>query len=218
MRKVVLIPDSFKGTMSSMEFCDIAKDVILTYYPKAEVVSIPVADGGEGSVDSFLAAVGGEKKYLTVKGPYMEDVESFYGLIDGGATAVIEMAACSGLPLVMDNLNPDKTTTYGVGQLIADATRSGCKKIILGLGGSATNDFGTGAVVAVGIRFFDDKGDEFIPVGATLSKISRIDKSGLISELKGIEIITMCDIDNPLYGPAGAAYIFGPQKARTLIW
>jgi glycerate kinase len=215
MRKVILIPDSFKGTMSAVEFCAIVKDVILTHYPKIEVVSIPVADGGEGSVDSFLAAVGGEKKYLTVKGPYMEDVESFYGLIDGGSTAVIEMAACSGLPLVGDNLNPEKTTTYGVGQLIVNAARSGCKKIILGLGGSATNDFGAGAVAAAGIRFFDNKGDEFIPVGATLSKISRIDTSGLISELKGIEIITMCDIDNPLYGPTGAAYVFGPQKGAS---
>ena len=215
MRKVILIPDSFKGRMSALEFCAIVKGVILTYCPKTEVVSIPVADGGEGSVDSFLAAVGGEKKYLTVKGPYMEDVESFYGLIDGGSTAVIEMAACSGLPLVEDNLNPEKTTTYGVGQLIANAARSGCKKIILGLGGSATNDFGTGAAGAVGIRFLDCKGDEFVPVGATLSKISRIDTSGLIPELKGIEIITMCDIDNPLYGPAGAAYVFGPQKGAS---
>jgi glycerate kinase len=189
--------------------------VILTYYPKAEVVSIPVADGGEGSVDSFLAAVGGEKKYLMVKGPYMEDVESFYGLIDGGSTVIIEMAACSGLPLVGDNFNPEKTSTYGVGQLIANAARGGCKKIILGLGGSATNDFGAGAAAAAGIRFLDGKGGAFIPVGATLSEISRIDTSGLISELKDIEMITMCDIDNPLYGPSGAAYVFGPQKGAS---
>jgi glycerate kinase len=212
MKKIILIPDSFKGTMSSAGICSIMAEQIRRHYPRAEVISIPVADGGEGSVDSFLTATGGEKVVIPARGPYMEDREGFYGLIDGGAVAVIEMAACAGLPLVGDKLRPDKTTTYGVGQLILDAANRGCKKIIVGLGGSATNDFGAGAAAAAGIKFLDREGKEFVPLGGTLSKIEHIDKSGLSPALKGVEIITMCDIDNPLYGPNGAAHIFGPQK------
>lgn len=212
MKKVLLIPDSFKGTMSSAEICSIMEERIRAYYPDAEVLSIPVADGGEGTVDSFLTAMGGEKVTVTVKGPYMEDMEAFYGLVDGGDTAVIEMAACAGLPLVGENRHAEKTTTYGVGQLMVHAAKRGCKKMIVGLGGSATNDLGTGAAAAAGVRFFDSEGKEFIPVGESLCKIARIDTSGLLPELKGMEIITMCDIDNPLYGKTGAAYVFGPQK------
>jgi len=129
-----------------------------------------------------------------------------------GDTAVIEMAACAGLPLVEDRKNPSLTTTYGVGQLIMKAANKGCKKIIVGLGGSSTNDGGCGAAAAAGVKFFDRKGNEFIPVGKTLIDIDKIDMSHKAKELDNIEIITMCDIDNPMYGPAGAAYIFGPQK------
>jgi glycerate kinase len=186
--------------------------VIRRYYPRAEIRSIPVADGGEGSVDSFLAAVGGEKIVIPAKGPYMEDMDGFYGIIDGGKTAVIEMAACAGLPLAGNRLCPDLATTYGVGLLMADAARRGCGKIILGLGGSATNDFGAGAAAAAGIRFLDSEGNPFVPVGRTLSRVARIDPSGLLPEIKRAEIITMCDIDNPLYGQTGAAYVFAPQK------
>jgi glycerate kinase len=188
------------------------KERIHAYYPQAEALAIPVADGGEGSVDAFLAAAGGEKITLPVKGPYLESMTGFYGLIDGGATAVIEMAACAGLPLVEGRLHPDQTTTYGVGQLMVDAAQRGCKKIIVGLGGSATNDFGAGAAAGAGIRFFDAEGRDFTPTGGTLSRIVRIDVSGLPPELRAAEIIAMCDIDNPLYGPQGAAHVFGPQK------
>lgn len=212
MKKFLLIPDSFKGTMSSVEICGIMEERIRAHFPQAEVISIPVADGGEGSVDAFLSAMGGEKITVPAKGPYMEDITGFYGCIDGGATAVIEMAACAGLPLVGGKLNPDQTTTYGVGQLMADAAKRGCKKIILGLGGSATNDFGAGAAAAAGIRFFNMLGKEFVPTGGGLSRIAHIDVSGLLPELKVVEIVTMCDIDNPLYGPQGAAYVFAPQK------
>lgn len=212
MKKVLLIPDSFKGTMSSAEICAIMQERIHAYYPSADVVSIPVADGGEGSVDSFLSAMQGEKVWVTVKGPYMEDVKAFYGLVDGGKTAVIEMAACAGLPLVGDNLHAEKTTTYGVGQLMEDAVNRGCKKLIVGLGGSSTNDLGTGAAAALGIQFIDANGNSFLPVGETLSKIKKIDASQLLPALKEVEIITMCDIDNPLYGKNGAAYVFAPQK------
>lgn len=211
MKKFVLIPDSFKGTMTPVEICRIMDEEIRKIYPDADIVSIPVADGGEGSVDAFLSACGGKKIELTVKGPYLEEMTGFYGVLDNG-TAVIEMAACAGLPLVENNKNPLKTSTYGVGQLILHAAESGCKKIIVGLGGSCTNDAGTGAAAACGVRFYNEEGKEFIPTGGTLSEIRKIDVSGFAPELKDVEIITMCDIDNPLYGPFGAAHVFGPQK------
>lgn len=211
MQKILLIPDSFKGTMSSSEICSIMKKAIQSYYPKADIISIPVADGGEGSVDSFLAALGGEKIRVSVKGPYFEDMESFYGILPDN-TAVIEMAAAAGLPLVGENKQAGKTTTYGVGQLMLHAVKSGCKKIIVGLGGSSTNDGGCGAAAAAGIVFKDASGKAFIPVGETLCNISSIDVSGLDPDIAQAEIITMCDIDNPLCGPNGAAYVFAPQK------
>lgn len=211
MKKILLIPDSFKGTMSSGEICETMEKVIHKWYPNADVVSIPVADGGEGSVDSFLAAVGGKKVVLTVKGPYFEDIQSFYGILPDN-TAVVEMAAAAGLPLVGDNLHAEKTTTYGVGQLIEHAAKTGCKKIIVGLGGSATNDGGTGAAAALGVCFKNAAGEPFIPVGETLSDISSIDLSNLIPDIAEVELITMCDIDNPLCGPHGASAVFGPQK------
>lgn len=211
MNKVLLIPDSFKGTMSSSEICEIMKKSIRSYCPEAEIVSIPVADGGEGSVDSFLSAVGGERVRLSVKGPYFENVKGFYGRLPDN-TAVVEMAAAAGLPLVGNKKHVEETTTYGVGQLIEHAVKSGCKKIIVGLGGSATNDGGVGAAAALGVRFLDRSGKPFIPVGASLCNIASIDVSGLNPLLEKVQIVTMCDIDNPLCGPQGAATVFSPQK------
>ncbi|MDX9808981.1 MAG: glycerate kinase [Sphaerochaetaceae bacterium] len=211
MKKFLLIPDSFKGTMSSTQICEIMKRVIVVHYPDAQVVSIPVADGGEGSVDSFLTAMGGKKVFVEVTGPYFEKMEAFYGIVDD-SVGIIEMAACAGLPLVGDDKHPDKTTTYGVGELIAHAIENGCKKIIVGLGGSATNDGGTGAAAALGVRFYDKNGNHFVPTGGTLANIERIDMSGRLPALEHIELLTMCDIDNPLYGLQGAAYVFSPQK------
>ena len=212
MKKAVLIPDSFKGTLSSSDICGIMKSRIGVRFPGCEVISIPVADGGEGSVDAFLTALGGEKVWLEVKNPYFEPMEAFYGLIDNGRTAVVEMAACAGLPLVEGRRDPSKTTTYGVGQLILDAAQKGVSKIIVGLGGSSTTDGGCGAAAAIGVKFTDAGGREFVPVGGNLHEIAHIDLSGKSALLDGIEIVTMCDIDNPMYGPSGAAYIFGPQK------
>lgn len=214
MKKIVLIPDSFKGTMSSAEICSIMEEQILRHCPAAEIVSLPVADGGEGSVDAFLKAVGGEKVDVASKGPFMEDITSFYGLLKDG-TAVIEMAACAGLPLVGNNLLVERTTTYGVGLLILDALDRGCRNIIMALGGSATNDFGMGAAAAVGYRFLDQEKNSFIPTGGTLGKVVSIDTSGVDPRLKETRVISMCDIDNPLYGESGAAHIFGPQKGAT---
>ncbi len=212
MKRFVIIPDSFKGTLSSIQVCDILEKEIKTRFKNVEIKKIPVADGGEGSVDAFLQAGEGKKVYQEVSGPYFEKMTSFYGIIDKGKTAVIEMAACAGLPLVDNNKNPSKTTTFGFGELILHAMDQGVEKIILGLGGSATNDGGVGFAAALGVKFYDNDNKIFIPVGGTLSKIKRIDVSHMDERLKHIEFITMCDIDNPLFGKEGAAYIFGPQK------
>lgn len=214
VKKFVLIPDSFKGTMSSAEICAIMEAAIEKYCPDSRVVSLPVADGGEGSVDSFIAAMGGKKVFTTVEGPYMDDMESFYGVLEDG-TAVIEMAACAGLPLVENDLHPNRATTYGVGQLMVHAATHGCKKLIVGLGGSCTNDAGTGAAAAAGVKFYDKNGKAFVPTGGTLGEIEKIDVSGLCPQLKAAEVTAMCDIDNPFYGENGAAYVFGPQKGAT---
>lgn len=211
MKKVVLIPDSFKGTMSSAEIISIMKERIEAYNPGCQTVSIPVADGGEGSVDAFLTALGGEKVRMKTKGPWNEEVDSFYGMLPDG-TAVIEMAASAGLPQVGDRKDPSRTTTYGVGELILAAARNGAKRLVIGLGGSATNDAGCGAAAACGVRFFDKDGRSFVPVGGTLGDIASIDLSGMDGKVKDMPITAMCDIDNPFYGPTGAAAIFGPQK------
>lgn len=216
MKKFLLIPDSFKGTMSSEEICSIMEKAILENYSDAQIVSIPVADGGEGTVDAYLRAMKGEKVYVKVKGPYFEEMEAFYGIIENGRTAVIEMAVCAGLPLVEDKKNPSLTTTYGVGQLIEAAIKNGCKKIIMGLGGSCTNDGGTGAAAALGAVFTNNSGAAFVPTGGTLKNIVHIDVSRLKSSIKNIEFTVMCDIDNPLFGENGAAHIFAPQKGACM--
>ena len=210
--KFLLIPDSFKGTLSSEQICHILRESIAAHLPQADTVSIPVADGGEGSVDAFLTALGGEKRYVTVKNPFFEDMQAYYGLIDEGRTAVIEMASCAGLPLAEGRRDPRVTTTYGVGQLMIHAAESGVKRIIMGLGGSATNDAGCGAAAAAGVKFYNAAGEVFVPTGGSLCEVADIDLSGLHPALQGVEIVTMCDIDNPMYGPNGAAYIFAPQK------
>ena len=212
MKKAILIPDSFKGTLSSAQICEIMGNQIRLRFPDCEVVSIPVADGGEGSVDAFLTALGGEKVFVEAANPYFEPMQAFYGLIDGGRTAVIEMAACAGLPLVADRKDPTRTTTYGVGQLILDAVGRGVKRIVVGLGGSATTDAGCGAAAAIGVKFYNTAGAVFVPVGGTLKDVVKIDLGDSQEKLRGVEIVTMCDIDNPMYGPHGAAYVFGPQK------
>ena len=212
MKKVILMPDSFKGTMSSSEICSIMKSEILKHFPECKVESIPVADGGEGTVECFVEAMNGERVTLSVKGPFMEDIESFYATVDGGKTAIIEMAAAASLPMVLGREDPKLTTTFGVGELIRHAVDKGCKKIVVGLGGSCTNDMAAGAAAGAGALFYDEDGNTFVPTGATLSKIKKIDISPLKKLLEGVEIVAMCDIDNPLYGPTGAAYVFSPQK------
>ncbi len=211
MKTWILMPDSFKGTMSSAEICQCMRTQILRHIPDAKVISIPVADGGEGSVDCFLQAMGGQRIEAEVYGPFGNRMTAHYGIVSQD-TAVIEMAACAGLPLVEGYQDPEKMTTFGVGQLMLDAVKRGCKKLIVGLGGSCTNDGGAGAAAACGAKFYDEEGQAFMPVGGTLCRMARVDLSGLKAQLDGIEIIAMCDIDNPLCGPQGAAAVFGPQK------
>ena len=211
MAKYVLIPDSFKGTLSSEDICRIASEEILRLEPEAEICAIPVADGGEGTVDAFLAAVGGTRAEVPCTGPCGQEVMGFYGLLPDG-TAVVEMAAAAGLPLAGACRDPEKTTTYGVGQLMAHALSRGAKRLVLGLGGSATNDGGCGAAAALGAEFLDEEGRPFVPTGGTLTQIAHIRMKGLRETLAGAEVRVMCDIDNPLCGPAGAAAVFGPQK------
>lgn len=210
MRKFVLIPDSFKGTLSSMDICDIMREEIGRVYPEAEVLSVPVADGGEGSVDCFLCALGGERIEMTVRGPRFEALTGFYGLLPDG-TAVVEMAAAAGLPLIKEK-NPAAATTYGVGELILAAAKRGARRILVGLGGSSTNDGGCGAAAAAGVKFYNAAGEVFVPTGGNLCEIASICMKERDPALEGIEIVAMCDVDNPMHGPQGAAHIFGPQK------
>lgn len=212
MEKILLVPDSFKGTLSSRQVCQVMAGQLRRFFPQAQVKSIPVADGGEGSVEAFLAAAGGERRTRTVTGPFGEPVEAFYGVLGDGRTAVIEMAACAGLPLAEGRLNPERATTYGVGELLLAAKEAGCTKAILGLGGSCTNDGGAGAAAALGAKFTRADGTAFVPTGGTLGEIAALDVSPVAQVLQGMELTAMCDIDNPLYGEAGAAVVFAPQK------
>lgn len=215
MSKYVLIPDSFKGTLSSADICRIAAEEILRLEPSAEVCAIPVADGGEGTVDAFLAAVGGRRIEAPCTGPWGEPVTAHYALLPDG-TAVVEMAAAAGLPLAGDACDPEKTTTYGVGQLMAHALSHGAVRLVLGLGGSATNDGGCGAAAALGAEFLDEQGSAFVPVGGTLTRIARIRTETLRRTLGGVPVTVMCDIDNPLCGPAcqGAGHSCGGAGGR----
>lgn len=210
MKKCVVVSDSFKGTVSSREICAIAQRVIPRHFPACEVVCIPVADGGEGTVDCFVQAMGAQRVEITVTNALGEKSAAAYARL--GELAIIEMAAAAGLPQVGALRCPGTATTYGVGELIAHAVDSGCRKILLGLGGSATNDGGCGCAAALGVRFYDADGQSFVPVGDTLGRIARIDTAEAAALLRSVEITVMCDVTNPLYGPTGAAYVFAPQK------
>lgn len=173
-------------------------------------MDLPVADGGEGTVECFVQAIQAQPVTVEVSGPYGEKVQAIY--CRSGRRAIIEMASAAGLPMVEGRLDPEKTTTYGVGQLIAHAVGCGCKEILLGLGGSCTNDGGCGCAAALGTKFFRADGSPFVPVGGTLDQIARVDVSETKKLLEGVQVTIMCDVENPLCGPTGAAYVFAPQK------
>lgn len=213
MEKIVLIPDSFKGSMSSLEVCAIMERAIHNHYPECEVVSLPMGDGGEGSVEAFLAASGGEKISKVVSGPHFGKVEATYVIKDN--FALIEMASAAGLPLVKGERHPELATTYGVGELVLDALERGCKRVALGLGGSATVDGGVGIASALGVEFINRREESFIPTGGSLKEIVKIDLSTKTPLLGGVELVALCDVDNPLLGERGAAAVFGPQKGAS---
>ena len=210
MKKCIMISDSFKGTLSSREICGIARETVPKYFPQCQVISIPVADGGEGTVDCFAEAIGAELVTVQVTGPYGETISAVYAR--KGPLAVIEMASAAGLPMVGERKDPSRTTTYGVGQLIRHAVEHGGQEILLGLGGSCTNDGGCGCAAALGVQFFDAEGEHFVPRGGNLGRIARIDVSECRELLRNVRITCICDVDNPLYGPTGAACVFAPQK------
>ncbi len=214
MKKIIIAPDSFKGSLSSIEICKIVKDAALKIFPDLQVIEMPMADGGEGFVDAMLYPGRGKKFTVVVKDPLWRDVQATYGILDDH-TAVIEMAAASGLPLLKDyERKVLKTTTFGTGQLILDALRRGCRKFILGVGGSATNDGGAGAAAALGIRYLDAN-RQVITCGEDLVALAKIDPSEMAQGLNESIFTIACDVNNPLYGPNGAARIYGPQKGAS---
>lgn len=219
MRKIVVASDSFKGSVSSIEVAECAELAIHKVFPDCEVVKIPVGDGGEGTVETLITAMGGEAVSCVVHDPLMRPVEATYGILGDNRTAVIEMATASGLTLVpVSERNPLRTTTYGTGELIKDAMERGCRNFLIGIGGSATNDGGTGMLQALGFRFLDRDGNELELGGQILNRIYEIDCSRALSQLRETSFTIACDVNNPFYGEKGAAYVFARQRERMTLW
>jgi glycerate kinase len=214
--KIIVAPDSFKGNMSAPEACDRIEAGILGAEKDAVVRKIPLADGGEGTARAVTLAAGGRFIKKTVTGPLGGPVEAEFGLIDGGRTAVLDLAAASGIELLpKERLDPMKATTFGTGELIAAALDTGAKELVIGIGGSATNDGGIGMLSALGFRLLDGGGRPVGQGGEALAKIASIDTAGADRRLKETAIRVACDVTNPLTGPSGAAAVFGPQKGAA---
>ena len=214
--KVVIAPDSYKGCLSALEVAKAMERGVLSVFPSTEVRKIPIADGGEGTVAALVTATNGQLRQTEVTDPLGNKIIAHWGVLGDGRTAVIEMAAASGLPLVpKERRDPRFTTTFGTGELIQAALAEGLPKIIIGIGGSATNDGGTGMARALGVRFLDAAGREVAAGGGSLAEICQIDTSALDHRLKNTEIVVACDVDNPLCGTRGASAVFGPQKGAT---
>lgn len=214
--RVIVCPDSFKDCLSAAAVAAALAQGVRRACPDAEIVELPVADGGEGTVDALVAATGGSARRTTVTGPLGEPVEAAWGVLGDGRTAVLEMAAASGLELVpVGQRDPRVTTTHGTGELVRAALDEGVRKLIIGIGGSATNDGGTGLAAALGARLLDAAGHPLAPGGAALAELDRIDPEGLDPRLTAVEIRVACDVDNPLCGPRGASHVYGPQKGAS---
>ncbi|KEY46154.1 glycerate kinase [Citrobacter amalonaticus] len=214
--KIVIAPDSFKESLSAMQVATAIEQGFREIYPDAQYVKLPMADGGEGTVESMVEATEGHYHFIDVTGPLGTPVQARWGMLGDGKTAVIEMAAASGLHHVPpEHRNPLLTTSYGTGELILAALDRGVEHIILGIGGSATNDGGAGMLQALGIDLLDEKGDALPEGGGALSKLATIDTSHADPRLKTVSITVACDVNNPLCGPTGASAIFGPQKGAT---
>ena len=213
MNTILLAFDSFKGSLTSREVADAFEEGVRSVASDCIIHKVCLADGGEGTAEALVSTLGGEWVEVEVFDPLMRPIRARYGSVDDGQTAVIEMAEASGLTLLeKEERNPLKTSTYGTGQLIADALKRGCRKILVGIGGSATNDAGTGMLSALGFRFFDAEGHLLDGCGESLERIATIDSSLILPELKSVDIRVACDVTNPFCGPQGAAYVFAPQK------
>ncbi|WP_105588604.1 glycerate kinase [Cronobacter sakazakii] len=216
LKKIVIAPDSFKESLSAMDVAKAIEAGFREIYPQASYVCVPMADGGEGTVEAMVAATGGQIITTPVTAPLGNKVDGFFGLLGDGETAVVEMAAASGLHLVPTaQRDPRITTSYGTGELILAALERGVKAIIIGIGGSATNDGGAGMMQALGARFLDGEGRELAPGGAALARLERLDLSALDPRLAQVSVTAACDVDNPLCGEKGASAVFGPQKGAT---
>lgn len=211
--KIVVAPDSFKGCLSAAEVADSIAEGVKMSVPEACVVKIPLADGGEGTVDAIASAAGGQRVCCEVSGPLGSRVEAEYLILGDGTTAVMECASAIGLPLLDPALrDPERTGSRGVGEMIENALDRGCRKIVMGLGGSSTNDGGMGMLTALGVRFYDDKGRMLPGSGADMQCVASIDVAGIDTRIHDTAIEVACDVDNPFYGINGAAHVFAPQK------
>lgn len=216
MKKVTIAVDSFKGSLSSREVAEALEAGVRSVCPHCEVCKVSIADGGEGTVEAIVDSLGGEIVEIAVPGPLGAPTVARYGMVANKGLAIVEMASASGLPLLSpEERNPMLTSTLGTGEIIADAIRRGCRRFLVGIGGSATNDAGIGMLHALGYRFVDKDGEVVEPCGGNLSKIRAIDRSGVMEELAECEFTVACDVTNPLYGPNGAAYVYAPQKGAT---
>jgi glycerate kinase len=214
--RIVIAPQSLKGSLTAADAGQAIAEGVRAIYPEADIEIVPVADGGEGTVQALVDATGGEIVQQVVTGPLNEPVVAFFGLLGDGHTAAIEMAACAGLPLVPPaRRNPRITTTYGVGELILAALDRGCRHFIIGIGGSATNDGGAGMTQALGASLLNAEGKELERGGAALATLSRISMAGLDARLQESTLEVACDVTNPLCGPTGASAVYGPQKGAT---
>lgn len=214
MENIIVIPDSFKGTLEAIDVCNIMKDAIIRVMPNKKIITIPVADGGEGTVDCFLHSLADSKKiYCDTVNAFKEPIKTYYATVNN--TAIIEVASVIGLPMFENRLDPVNATSYGVGIMIRHAIEQGCTKVVLGLGGSCTNDGGVGVAQALGTVFLDKDGKKITPNSSELGLINRIDTTNSENVLSGISISAMCDVANPFTGPNGATHIFSPQKGAT---
>lgn len=210
---ILIAPDKFKGSLSAKEVCEAVRDGLIKLDPSLSIISVPLADGGEGTSELLTINSKGSVINCSVSDPLFRKVNASYGISGDGTTAFIEMARASGLHLLTkEDRNPLNTTTYGTGELIADAIHHGVKKIILAIGGSATNDAGIGMATALGMKFMDKNGNELQPIGSNLIHIYSIDDTHFLIKQKKPEVVVICDVDNELYGPHGAAFVYGPQK------
>lgn len=209
--RVVIAPDSFKGSLSAKNVCSMIKEAFQYEYPEATVIAVPMADGGEGTMEAIVSAMNGSVRYVTARGPLFETRQAAYGVV--GDTVIIEVAQVIGLPLVPnEKRHPLYTTTYGVGEIIAAALHAGYRRFVIGLGGSSTNDGGFGMLCALGATFTNEKGELLPPMPSSLPHIAHVHMASLDRRIYESEFLIACDVDNPLYGERGASYVFGPQK------